>query len=387
MGRSRDEERRPDGHGERTAARAGHGSIRWSRRGTFPATPGPFEMARRRRQAPIDLTRSSPLAVGLALPPPPPLSWGGYDAHPLGSADARAAIGREVGADPARLALTASTSEAYAHLFKLLCDPGDVVLVPRPSYPLFEVLGRLEGVRVRSYPLRYAGEWMLDRGAFDDALDDSVKAVVVVQPNNPTGSFLRAAELAHIAAAGRPIISDEVFAGYDLRGGERGAPPGLCFRLGGLSKSAGLPQAKLAWVRVEGPGADEALARLEHILDAYLSPNGPVMDHADALLEVGRRRRARIRERILRSLAVLEAHRGGAFDVLPVEGGWYALLRLPATRTDEAWALALLERGVATQPGYFYEIDAEAHLVISLLTPPDELERGLRVLRELLGEG
>ncbi len=356
----------------------------WSSRSDFAMTPGPLEAARMLHAPRIDLTRSNPLEVNLEFPAPPPLTWNGYSIHPLGSRSAREAIARDVGANPAHLAVTASTSEAYAHLFKLLCDPGDVVLVPRPSYPLFEILGRLEGVRVRSYPLRYAGEWILDQQAFTEAMDDSVKAVVVVQPNNPTGSSLRKTELEHIASFGRPIISDEVFASYELRGSIRPPPTGLHFRLDGLSKYAGLPQAKLAWIRIEGPGADDAVARLEHILDAYLSPGGPVMDHVAALLEVGRRRRHIIRQRISQTLAVLDSHRGGAFDILPVEGGWYALLRLPATQTDEAWALALLERGVAVQPGYFYEIDEEAYLVVSLLTPPDELERGLLVLEELL---
>ncbi len=356
----------------------------FSRRCDFASTPGPFEAARRRNPPRLDLTRSNPSRVGLALPSPPPLPCRDYDPHPLGAPAAREAIATAIGGAPERLALTASTSEAYGHLFKLLCDPGDAVLVPRPSYPLFEVLGRLEGIRVETYPLRFAGEWMLDHDAFAEAMHDGVRAVVIVQPNNPTGSFLRAADLAHIASFGRPVISDEVFASYPLRATERPPLPGLCFRLDGLSKSAGLPQAKLAWIRVDGPGSDEALGRLEHVLDAYLSPGGPVMDAIDAVLEVGQERRRVIQRRIEETLGVLRAQRGAAFDVLPVEAGWYALLRLPATRSDESWALALLERGIGVQPGYFYDIEAEAHLVVSLLTPPEEMRAALRILSELL---
>ena len=360
----------------------------FSRRSDFEAEPGAFERARREATPELDLTRSSPLHVGLELPEPPPLKWGSYAPHPFGAPVAREAIARSVDADPERLVLTASTSEAYAHLFKLLCDPGDTVLVPRPSYPLFEMLGRLEGVHIETYPLRWAGEWMLDRAALSAGMHDKAKAIVIVQPNNPTGSFLSHEDLAHLASFGRPIISDEVFGEYAFA--ERPPPVDsgeLRFVLDGLSKSAGLPHAKLAWIRVEGAEAPEALARLEHITDAFLSPSGPVMDHAAVLLEVGRRRREIIRSRLVETLEVLGGLAGAPFDVLPVEAGWYAMLRLPSTRTDESWALALLERGVLVQPGYFYDVEAEAHLVVSLLTPPAEMRRGLEVIREVVGEG
>src|SRR5262245_6557533 len=243
------------------------------------------ERKRARGEVVLDLTESNPTSVGLDYPADllAPLAETGalrYEPRAFGAPAARAAVAEDFArrgspVDPSRVLLTASTSEAYAFLFKLLCDPGDEVLVPRPSYPLFEYLAALESVNARHYPLQYDGEWHLDIDAVAEASTARTRAIVVVSPNNPTGSFLKREEsqrLRHLAAArGWAVISDEVFADYALRDEERRPPSmaedsaALTFSLGGLSKSVGLPQLKLAWIAVAGPAESrhEALARLE----------------------------------------------------------------------------------------------------------------------------
>jgi alanine-synthesizing transaminase len=367
---------------------------------------------RRRREAGaeiLDLTASNPTAVGLAAPAEAlgaALAGGDLGAYrpaPLGPAAARAAVAAEyarLGAavDPARLALTASSSESYALLWKLLCDPGDAVLVPEPSYPLFDYLAALEGVALRRYRLAFAGDWHVDWSSVDIA---GVRAVVVVSPNNPTGSFLRRDDYRRLAgmcaAAGAALVVDEVFADYALdRPGDAVAtvaaeppPAALTFALGGLSKSCGLPQMKLGWLAALGPGAPvaQALARLELICDTYLSVGAPVLAGLPGLLALGAGVRAAVGERLRGNLdRVRAAVHGTPCTLLPVEGGWSAVLRVPATRNDEAWALALLtEDGVLVQPGYFFELAGlGSTLVLSLLTPSDRLAEGMtRLVRRV----
>lgn len=357
------------------------------------------ELARLRAEGrPLaDLTASNPTRVGLPYPRDllAPLAAPdalGCDPAPFGIAAARDAVaahlaGQGVPVRPDRVVLTASTSEAYAVLFKLLCDPGDVVLVPRPSYPLFEHLTRLEAVAARAYRLEYHGRWEIDVDHLARLVDARTRAVLLVNPNNPTGSFVRPDELAAVRAIaarrGLAIVCDEVFGPYPMAAAAPG-PAGalvadtevLTFTLGGLSKSAGLPQLKLGWVLVGGPdrlvrGARE---RLELICDTYLSVAAPVQLAAGRLLERSRPVAAAILERVRANYAALRrlAARFPACRVLPAEGGWYAVVRVPAMRSEEALVIELLRRdGVHVHPGYFYDFPREAFLVSSLLPPPD----------------
>jgi alanine-synthesizing transaminase len=347
----------------------------------------------------LDLTESNPTQAGIphdggailaALATAASLV---YEPAPFGLTSAREAVARVLSTDgPAvdagRVVLTASTSEAYAFAFKLLCDPGDEVLVPVPSYPLFEHLARLEHVRAVPYRLAYDGAWHVDLGSARAAITARTRAIVTVSPNNPTGSYLKTAELSALGALGLPIVSDEVFAGYPLRDDAtrarsaldaRGAP--LVLALGGLSKLAALPQMKLAWMVLGGDDArvEAALARLEVIADAFLSVGTPVQHAAPALLASRGPAEGAIRERTRANLTfVRERVAGSAVSVLDVEGGWYATLRLPRTRTEQDWALALLEEdGVHVHPGHFFDFESEAYLVVSLLTPQESLRRGI----------
>jgi alanine-synthesizing transaminase len=288
--------------------------------------------------------------------------------------------------------LTASTSEAYAFLFKLLCDPGDEVLVPVPSYPLFEHLARLETVRAVPYRIAYDGAWHLDVSSVRSAVGPRTRAISVVTPNNPTGSYVKRDELAALAALGLPIVSDEVFAGYSLdprpdptrAASALEAEGALVFALGGLSKLAALPQMKLAWIALGGDAGlvDPALARLEVIADAFLSVGAPVQHALPSLLASRGGVTSAIVARTRENLAFLRgALEGKAVSVLEVEGGWYATLRLPRTQAEEQWALSLLEQdGVYVHPGHFFDFESEAYLVASLLTPGPVFRDGIQRL-------
>ena len=363
---------------------------------------------RRRGVAVTDLTESNPTRVGLlypssllaALADPQGLA---YDPQPLGLWPARAAVAADfrrrgivISAD--RVALTSSTSEAYALLFKLLCDAGDAVLVPRPSYPLFEHLTRLESVTAVPYDLEYHGTWRIDLDSVRRGANSRVKALLIVSPNNPTGSFLDREDLAALAdlsaTNGWPIIGDEVFADYALDPAPSAihvmaASEVLTFSLGGLSKSAGLPQVKLGWIGVGGPAAkvDAALAAYEIVADTYLSVSTPVQVAAPSLIEQGALVRAQILARVRQNLAMLRSHAGAfpAVNVLPVEGGWSVVVQVPAVRSEDALALELLEMDdVLVHPGYFFDFAREAYVVVSLLPPPAVFETAVgRVLRRV----
>lgn len=352
----------------------------------------------------IDLTQTNPTARELELPldePATPLTWPSvYEPESFGSRRARADICELVNGDPSRLAasavlrpeqlvLTASTSEAYGYLFKLLCDPGDVVLVPRPGYPLFDELARCESVNLRHYPLRYDGAWFIDLAALRACVDERVRAIVVVSPNNPTGSCLRADELEQLLSFGLPLIADEVFAPYlverraaatsVLAAGSRG----LTFVLDGLSKRAAWPQVKLAWIAVQGePGLRAAaLRRLEFIADAYLSVNGMVQHHVRELLERSRSRRQQLTQRMVSNLHRLDALlRDTQVTRLDREGGWSAVLRLPDLCAEDDWVKRFEQAGVRVQPGWFYDFDFDPVCVISLLPRLEDFERGIRRL-------
>lgn len=353
--------------------------------------------ARQRGQVPLDLTVSNPTSAGIPYAPGitdalvrscdvlryEPLAFGLASAR-----NAVSALWRERGltVPEERIALTASTSEAYAVSFKLLCDPGDEVLVPAPSYPLFEHLAGLESVRVVPYRLGYDGAWFVDVNEIAARRSERTRAVVVVTPNNPTGSYLKRDELTRLAALGLPILSDEVFGEYALAADSRRAVSALesaetlVIALDGLSKLAALPQLKLAWMSLNGPPAvvTDALLRLELILDTYLSPSSPVQHALPALLASRHVAEAAILERARANQKTLNtACAGSLVSVLPAEGGWYAVLRLPHVMSDEDWALALLEAGVLVQPGYFFDFEAAPHVVVSLLTPEATLSEGV----------
>lgn len=358
----------------------------------------------------MDLTASNPTLAGFPRPPgvlaalsaPEALR---YDPDPRGSRAAREAVaadalGRGQRLDPDHVVLTASTSEAYALAFKLLGDPGDAVLAPTPSYPLFEFLATLESVRLGRYSLTHDGAWRLDVASLAAAVGDRTRAVIVVNPNNPTGSYLKREEAAALlefcGERDMAVLSDEVFADYafapdprrvtSLDGGDRA----LVLAFGGLSKSCGLPQLKLGWIAVSGPPAlrDEALARLEIVSDTYLSVGTPVQTAAPALLARRVELQAPIRARVARNLQALRsAVLGSVASLLPPEGGWSAVLRIPATLSEEDRVCGLLERhGVLVHPGYFFDFESGAHLVLSLLTPEAEFDRGTRLLLADLAE-
>ena len=300
--------------------------------------------------------------------------------------------------DISRILLTASTSEAYAYLFKLLANPGDQVLVLRPSYPLFEFLAHMESVEPRQYPLVYHGAWSIDLDALGGAITDRTRALVLVNPNNPTGSYVKRHELEALVrlCAERHIalISDEVFSDYALAPDESrvetlaGVEECLAFSMSGLSKIAGLPQMKLGWIVASGPEdlRREAFEKLEWIADTYLSVSTPVQCAAARLLQVGDAIQRQIRDRCAANLAAArKALAASAGNILTVEGGWYITVQVPQIRSEEEWTLELLEReDVLVQPGFFYDFETEAFLIVSLLTAPAVFNEGLKRLRTYL---
>jgi len=349
----------------------------------------------------LDLTESNPTVAGIDYPVEEILKSLTdarslrYDPTPAGLATAREAVATDYyrgAVDPSRILLTASTSEAYAYLIKLLMGPGGELLAPRPSYPLFEYLAALESVGIVQYPLLYDSGWSIDVEALAEAVTDRTRAVVLVNPNNPTGSFVKNQELGAVIELCRQhdlaIISDEVFSDYAFAPDPQrvnsltGVDQVLTFCLSGLSKVAGLPQMKLGWIVTGGP-ADlraQAMERLELIADTYLSVSTPIQHAAPALLGVRRGVQDQILRRTRQNLKTLIAcTTNSAVRTLPVEGGWYATVQTPSIRTAEEWTLELLERcNVLVQPGYFYDFDQEALLVCSLLTAPEVFEEGVR---------
>ncbi|OFV95320.1 MAG: hypothetical protein A3H28_11605 [Acidobacteria bacterium RIFCSPLOWO2_02_FULL_61_28] len=360
---------------------------------------------RRSGAAILDLTESNPTQAGFAYPTQAILQALAdarslrYEPSPAGLPEAREAVADYYAArgqtvEPERILLTSSTSEAYSYLFKLLADPGDEVLVPRPSYPLFAFLAALESLRIVPYPLVYHGAWALDWDALARAVTPRTRAIVLVNPNNPTGSFLKKDERKEVirlcAERNLALLSDEVFADYCFKPDARRVAsladveevPTFC--LSGLSKVAGLPQMKVGWMVLAGPAPERAAVRerLELIADTYLSVGTPVQHALPQLLALGTSVREQIAARVQENLASLRsAVEGTACCALDVEGGWYAILKLPRTRSEEDWCLELLDQdSVLVQPGFFYDFDSEAFLVASLLPPPDTFREGIRRL-------
>jgi alanine-synthesizing transaminase len=375
------------------------------------ATARTLEAMRRRGIDVADLTESNPTAVGLPYPAdllaplasPEALR---YDPAPMGLVTAREAVSRDFArrgiiVPPARVALTASTSEAYALLFKLLCDAGDEVLVPQPGYPLFEHLTVLESVLARPYRLEYHGTWRVDVEHLRAGLGERTRAVLLVSPGNPTGSCLHADDLAAIAdlcrSHGLVLIGDEVFADYPLDPAPQAvsvlaAGDVACCSLGGLSKAVGLPQVKLGWIAFAGPTPrlDELLPAYELIADTYLSVSTPAQVALPALLERGAVVRAAIQTRIRRNLDALRAAVAAApaVTVLHCEGGWSAVLQVPALVSEEALVLRLLtDDHVLVHPGFFFDFAREAFLVVSLLVEPHVFDAAVaQVVRRASGE-
>ena len=401
--------------------------MQFSRRTDWNTDSTPLARAlaeRRRRGLPVvDLTVSNPTRSGICYPDEllqPLLSPAvlDYDPDPRGQLRARQAIAayyaqRNVVLDPARILLTTGTSEAYSFLFRLLCNPGEEVLVPAPGYPLFDYLADAESVRLLATPLIYDHGWQLDLTALEAVITPRTRAVILVHPNNPTGHFTSQAEstaLFEICCRHRlALIVDEVFLDYplvDVSAADAASflarpAPVPVFVVSGISKILGLPQMKLAWLAVAHPAADgldsvvesiaqAALERLEVLADTFLSVGTPVqvalpewLAHAPAI-------QSQILTRIGSNLAALDA----ALAAQPValvsrlraQAGWYAILRIPALRPDEETALLLLERGLWTHPGSFFSIPSSGWLVVSLLTPPTEFAIGICQLLSAIAE-
>lgn len=371
-------------------------------------TPNRIAAARGQVEVRYDLTVSNPTACGISYPTEllaPLADRDGliYRPEPRGLASARAAVACEyrrhgLTIPPENVVLTASTSEAYGFIFKLLCDAGDAVLVPVPSYPLFEHLARVEAVRVLPYELDTEAEWRI---RFDTLLKATpgVRAVIVVHPNNPTGSFVHPDDLAALHELARShewgLVTDEVFLDYPLTDALHprscaGSADVLTFTLGGLSKSVGLPQLKLAWIIVSGPDAlaRAALERLEFIADTFLSVATPVQLALPSLLRHGESVRAAIRTRCCSNLAALRAAvtRLPAVSVAAPAGGWSAVLRVPSFIAEEELVLELLRHdGVAVHPGYFFDFPSEGTLVLSLLPESAMFRAGVELLLARVG--
>ena len=367
-----------------------------------------LEMLVRRGTPPIDLTVTSPAECGLApdearlraVLGSQPLAQ--YAAEPQGLLSARQAVARELGRlgahlDPGQVLLSASTSEAYGWLLALLCDPGDSVLVPAPSYPLVPYLAELSSVELRTFPLPEDPLAGLDVDGLEAVGDETTRAVVLVSPSNPTGWVLSEADQVRLdvlcARRGWALIVDEVFVEFPRRGRAPrsvAARPGeaLTFALQGLSKSAGLPGWKLAWTAVLGPAPerDEALARLELIADAHLSAAAPVQRALPDLLPAAAAWRAQVALRLDQNLRYLHESRPAtaAWDLMPSAGGWSAVLRLPHTADETEACLALLEAGVQVQPGHFYDFPRGRWLVLSLLPAPPLFAEGVGRLSRAL---
>ena len=369
-----------------------------------------LEQVRSRGTKVVDLTVSNPTRAGLhydeqailgALASPRAVD---YDPQPKGLREAREAVAeyyreehavRDLDAD--RIVLTTSTSEGYTFVFRLLCNAGDELLVPKPSYPLFEFLADLQDVRLVPYELIYDHGWQMDSPSMEKMVTARTRGVVVVHPNNPTGSYVQAAEMEMLNSFcrkhGLAVIADEVFLDYRL---ERTAHASfaanrevLTFTLSGLSKVSALPQMKVAWVVTSGPPTEtaEAMGRLEVIADMYLSMNAPQQWAMPALLQQRKNIQPQVLERVKANLRELDrqlaAQRG--CERLSVEGGWYAVLRVPVTRSDEELVIELLrEKSVLVHPGHFYDFPSDGYLVLSLIAPPREFADGMSAVLEKL---
>ena len=386
----------------------------FSHRTDWKLTPNRFTQVQKELQAAgmdvLDLTVSNPTRAELyydaeailqSLINPEAMD---YDPQPKGLRSARQAVSdyyrkqhEEFEIDPESLVLTTSTSEGYSYVFRLLCNPDDEVMVPRPSYPLFEFLADLQDVELVPYSLLYDHGWQIDFPSLYKTVNHRTRAIVVVHPNNPTGSYVSALEMSELnnfcREYGLSLIVDEVFLDYAHDGAPRQtfAANGqvLTFTLSGLSKISGLPQMKLAWLVASGPQeqVSVALGRLEVIADTYLSLNAPIQLAAPRFLEQRRTIQPLLLDRVRANLEELD--RGLAKQKscqrLRVEGGWYAVLRVPVTQSDEDLVIDILRKvSVLVHPGHFYDFSSDGYLVLSLITPPQCFRQGVARLLQVL---
>ncbi len=388
----------------------------FSRRTDWHLTPNGFTKAQRELQRAgrevLDLTVSNPTRAQLhydaetilrSLANPQVMD---YDPQSKGLPSAREAVAeyyRElnpgVDLDPESIVLTTSTSEGYSYVLRLLCNPGDELLVPKPSYPLFEFLADLQDVKLVPYPLLYDHGWQIDIPSLHHAVNSRTRAVVLVHPNNPTGSYVSASEREALNEFCNEhdlsLLVDEVFLDYAHDGVIRSSfvtnRSALTFTLSGLSKIAGLPQMKFAWIATSGPAEKvaPALDRMEVIADTYLSMNAPIQLAAPALLAQRKNIQPLLRDRVRVNLQELDRQLGAqkSCQRLAVEGGWYAVLRVPATQSDEDLAIKILrEASVLVHPGHFYDFPSDGYLVISLITPLQDFAEGIRRLLALFDQ-
>jgi aspartate/methionine/tyrosine aminotransferase len=386
----------------------------FSQRTGWKLTPNRFTKVQRELRAAgrevLDLTESNPTRAGLhydaaailgSLSHPQALD---YDPQPKGLASAREAVAEYYRAkpsvlnvDPGSIVLTTSTSEGYSYVFRLLCNPGAEVLVPKPSYPLFEFLADLQDVKLVPYPLLYDHGWQIDFPSLDHAANQQTRAVVVVHPNNPTGSYASSAEQRMLNTFCRErklaLVVDEVFLDYAHQGVPRPSFVSnhevLTFTMSGLSKISALPQMKVAWIVSTGPPGivHAAMDRLEVIADTYLSLNAPIQLATPALLEQRAEIQPLILDRVRRNLAELDMQiaRHKSCRRLDVEGGWYAVLRVPVTQSDEDLAIKILrETCVLVHPGHFYDFPSDGYLIVSLITPATKFQQGVERVLKLL---
>jgi aspartate/methionine/tyrosine aminotransferase len=388
----------------------------FSKRTEWKLTPNRFSQAQAELRAAgmevLDLSVSNPTRAGLhydddailpALVQPEAME---YDPQPKGLLTARQAVTRYYhdahglcDLDPESLILTTSTSEGYSYIFRLLSNPDDEILVPKPSYPLFEFLADLEDVKLVPYPLVYDSGWQIDFPSLYKAVNHRTRAVVVVHPNNPTGSYTTPAEveaLNHFCTEyNLALIVDEVFLDYAHDGASRSSfvsnDQVLTFTLSGISKISGLPQMKVAWIATSGPeeGKRDALARLEVIADTYLSMNAPLQLATPVLLDQRKGIQPLLLDRVRTNLLDLDHQlaRQKTCERLRVEGGWYVVLRVPALQSDEDLAIDLLRKvAVLVHPGHFYDFPRDGYLVLSLITPPADFHEGISRILGVLND-
>jgi len=386
----------------------------FSHRTDWKLTPNRFAQVRKELQAAgmdvLDLTVSNPTRAELyydaeailqSLINPEVMD---YDPQPKGLRSARQAVSdyyrkqhEEFEIDPESVVLTTSTSEGYSYVFRLLCNPDDEVLVPKPSYPLFEFLADLQDVKLVPYPLLYDHGWQIDFPSLYKAVNHRTRAVVVVHPNNPTGSYVSALQQSELNSfcreCGLSLIVDEVFLDYAHDGVPRQTFASnrdvLTFTLSGLSKISGLPQMKLAWIVTSGPDeqVSAALGRLEVVADTYLSLNAPIQLAAPLLLEQRRNIQPLLLDRVRANLEELDRGlvKQKSCQRLQVEGGWYAVLRVPVTQSDEDLVIDILRKvSVLVHPGHFYDFSSDGYLVLSLITPPERFRQGVGGLLQVL---
>jgi alanine-synthesizing transaminase len=325
-----------------------------------------------------------------------------YDPQPIGLRSAREAVAGYYGKqhddiDPEFVVLTTSTSEGYSYVFRLLCNVDDEILVPKPSYPLFEFLADLQDVKLVPYPLLYDHGWQIDFPSLYKAVNHRTRAVVVVHPNNPTGSFVADLERSALNRFCREynlaVIADEVFLDYAHDGASRATfatnHDVLTFTLSGVSKISGLPQMKLAWIVTSGPSelVSSAMARLEVIADTYLSMSAPIQLAASALLEQRHSIQPLLLDRVRANLSELDRAlaKQKTCRRMDVDGGWYAVLRVPVTQPDEDLAIEILRKAsVLVHPGHFYDFPSDGYLIVSLITPTQDFRDGIARVLQLL---